>query len=323
MSKNWIAGLCLIVSGLLTAQVNLTQSLTACYALDGNANDQINNLTGTLSAVTPTVDRLNNTSSALEFSGNTGSFVELPNHPLLKPSNAISFSAWIKPVILTNQYLLMTRNPAGSNFEAYCLSLENVGGQLRAAVKKGDGSGNATVYFGTNNLALNTWHHLVITMDNSSMSLYSNGTLVASGPVSFVFNYFAGKTIVLGGTNDVIYNAPFKGSMDNIRFYNRILNASEVSQLYLTDPACVDVTALSSNNAIKQEIRIFPNPSNGKFNIKSIEQINTIEVYDIVGNLVLQTNDKTEINLGDKPTGVYFVRVKVGEQVITQKIIKD
>lgn len=65
MNKKWVTGFALLTSGFLTAQVNLSQSLTACYTLDGNGTEAINNLTATLSAVTATVDRFNNPSSAI------------------------------------------------------------------------------------------------------------------------------------------------------------------------------------------------------------------------------------------------------------------
>ena len=98
--------LSILFAGCLSAQVNLTSSLTACYALDGNTNEPINNLTGTLSAVTPTVNRLSQANSAMAFNGTPSSFIQLPNNPLLK-ANAVSFSAWAK-TNSTNTCLLYT-----------------------------------------------------------------------------------------------------------------------------------------------------------------------------------------------------------------------
>lgn len=115
----------IIIIGVANSQT-LTTSLTACYALNSNANDPINSLNGTLSAVTTTVDRFNTPNSAFYFSGASNSFIELPNSPLLKPSNAISFSAWIKPnsPFTYAQYVVVTKNNSNGIFiESYALTV--------------------------------------------------------------------------------------------------------------------------------------------------------------------------------------------------------
>lgn len=228
----------LLVNACVFSQVNLNSSLTACYALNGNASEPINTLTGTLSAVTATVDRFSNASSALAFNGSTVSYVELPDSPLLKPTNAISFSAWIKTNVLTSQYILMTKNSAVSNFEAYCLTIVNLSGQCKFRAQKGDGLGGTVIVTGTNSLSASTWYHVTVTIDNSNINLYTNGSLVATTALTIPFNYMTNKKVILGGSNEPAFNLPFNGSMDNIRFYNRVLNASEVSQLYTLDPSC-------------------------------------------------------------------------------------
>ena len=322
MNKKLITGLALLVNGFLSAQVNLSQSLTACYTLDGNGTEPINNLTATLSAVTPTVDRFNNPSSAIAFNGSALSYIELPDNPLLKPTNAFSFSGWIKTSDSVDQYILMTKNPAFSNFESYDLHLGNSAGALRIRAKKGDGSGNSSIITGTNTINTNTWYHFALTIDNNNLNLYTNGSLVASAPTTFAFSYQANKNIILGGSNEPNFDLPFTGSMDNLRFYNRILSASEINQLYLTDPTCI-VSSVASFSDSKIELKIFPNPSAGKFTVNTDEEVEEMEVHDILGKSILKTNNNTEINLSDEPEGVYFIKLKINGQIITRKIIKD
>lgn len=323
MNKKLIAGLALLVSGFLSAQVNLSQSLTACYALDGNGTEPINNLTATLSAITPTVDRFNNPSSALAFNGTASSYIELPDNPLLKPTNAFSFSGWIKTSVSVDQYILMTKNPTFSNFESYDLHLGNFAGQLRIRAKKGDGSGNSTIITGTNAINPNTWYHFALTMDNNNLNLYTDGNLVASSSTTFQFSYQANKNIILGGSNEPSFNLPFTGAMDNLRFYNRILSASEINQLYLTDPVCINATSVASFSDTKNDLKIFPNPSAGKFTIHATEEISEIKLYDMFGKFILSVNDKTEIDLSDKPNGVYLAKLKINGEILNYKIIKE
>lgn len=220
---------------------SLTTSLNACYALDGNANDAISSLNGTLSSVTSTVNRFGNTNSAYSFNGTASSYIQLPNNALLKPTNAISFSAWIKPETLPSaigSYILYTKNAASSNFEAYALVIYNAGAAgHKFRVAKGDGMGSVSFVDGTTSLVTNTWYHVAFTMDNSQLKIYINGVLENTTVTSYSFNYDPTRYVYFGGTNET-YNLPYNGALDNARFYNRILSASEISQLYLTDPNC-------------------------------------------------------------------------------------
>ena len=227
-------------------------SLVACYALDGNANDPISSLNGTLSSVTSTANRFNNANSAYYFSGNSSSFIQLPNNSLLKPTNAISFSAWIKVSVLptgtvVGNYILFTKNAAFSNFEAYSLVTYNAGGSgTKFRAIKGDGSGGVTVADGTTSIAANTWYHVAFTIDNTQIKIYINGVLEATSSLSYGFSYDTSKFVYFGGTND-FYNLPFQGTIDNARFYSGILSASDVSLLYTSDPNCTNSPGLALN----------------------------------------------------------------------------
>lgn len=222
------------------AQVNLSSSLSACYALNGNGAEPINNLSGTLSAVTATLDRFSAASSALYFSGSNSSYISLPNSPLIRPLNGISFSAWVKPSLLAGQMVVVfTKNTSGSFFTAYGLTIENIGTGYVFRANRQNGSSNDIVNASTL-LSLNTWYHVAFAMDNTTFKIYVNGVLEGNvSPFITSFAYDATRGVILGGTNEGAYNAPFFGSMDNVRFYNRIITAAEVSALYSTDPSCL------------------------------------------------------------------------------------
>jgi len=238
-----VFGLCLFWK--LKSQTNLNVGLTACYALNGNALEPINNLNGTLGAITTTLDRYSNANSAIKFLGSASSFIELPDDPLLKPTNELSFSAFIKFDLLNApQYIVFTKNNANSNFESYALVTAIVNGNYRFRVHKGDGTGSTTLITGTTNIQIGTWYHVAITMDNSNLNIYVNGVLENTITTSHSFNYQNNKKVYLGGTNESSFNGPFNGSLDNVRFYNRFLNPAEITSLLILDPVCLPATQL-------------------------------------------------------------------------------
>jgi hypothetical protein len=227
---------------------NLTSSLSACYALNGNGSEPINNLTGTLSAITNTVDRFNNPNSASFFNGTTSSFISLPNNSLLK-ATSVSFSGWIKLNALNSQIIVFAHNGCVSFHEGYQLALASVGpGNSRFQIAKANNScsfGGQAFFNGATPIVQSTWYHVGFYIGSDSLKLYVNGVLdgTMANPNPITYNPLS--NVYLGGTN-IAFNLPFVGTLDNVRFYNRKLTGTEFNLLYLTDPACI--TSVSNPN---------------------------------------------------------------------------
>jgi hypothetical protein len=307
--------------------VDLTASLTACYALNANANDPISSLNGTLGAVTATVDRNSTSNSAYSFSGAAASNISLPNDAKLK-SSEFSFAAWIKPVIINNsQYILFTKNTASSNFEAYALSFGSTG---LFTVTKGN-NGSVVSVSSTGSVSSNTWHHVAFTFNSSSLQIYLDGSPAGSNNSQLAVNYDATKNVYLGGSNET-FNLPFTGSIDNVRFYNRMINSTEISLLYAQDPSCstnVTVTPTGIHQPLNESLfTIYPNPTNGFITIKSSS--NTIlnyRVFDVIGKQVLAETTLIEsnqvIDVTTLSKGIYFLSVKIDDEIFIKKFIKE
>jgi len=159
------------------------------------------------------------------------------------------------------------------------------------------------------------------------MRIYVNGTLEnTTTSVIQSFNYNPDSFEIIGGTNENDFNQPFTGNIDNLRFYGRTINASEVSALFTTDPECVSTVSLLKSED-NDYFDLYPNPSNGKFSIRVSKHIkNDILVYNVLGEIVLRINAETElrkIDLSEKPSGIYFAKLKVGERLLTKKFIKE
>ena len=81
------------------------------------------------------------------------------------------------------------------------------------------------------------------------------------------------------------------------------------------------VDAVDDNE--KQMAQIFPNPSNGSFNLNLGEGQWDVEVYDITGRKVYEGRHEGQsaIDLGQCPKGMYFLKAKNESQEITSKMM--
>ena len=77
------------------------------------------------------------------------------------------------------------------------------------------------------------WHHLVITRSSQQVLMYVDGELASKTPTTAALNIASNAPWLIGDHpckgNSIV---PFKGLIDDVRFYNRYLTASEVRALY-------------------------------------------------------------------------------------------
>ena len=68
---------------------------------------------------------------------------------------------------------------------------------------------------------------------------------------------------------------------------------------------------------------VYPNPSNGVFNLNLGQGQWRVQVYDIMGRLVQenQCDGKAVLNLGHQPQGLYFLKAMQGSKEINQKLM--
>lgn len=91
---------------------------------------------------------------------------------------------------------------------------------------------------------------------------------------------------------------------------------------------CVkDLTAGTQYLIPENEIKIYPNPSNGKIWI-SVEESQRLSssIYDITGHLIFQqtlTNKTNLIDISFLPSGVYVIKVVGSEFSVVQKLVKE
>ena len=120
-------------------------------------------------------------------------------------------------------------------------------------------------------------------------------------------------------------------------FFQNFLNIDSCS-MNSTDPYgsvffVAKLKFLSNNVSIntpisKEGIIFYPNPTNSYLNIEQSGQsykASSIKIYDCNGRLVLSQiseNNTTKININELKSGIYFIRISDGKNVLSKKFIK-
>ena len=82
---------------------------------------------------------------------------------------------------------------------------------------------------------------------------------------------------------------------------------------------------LSLDDNIIEGFSLYPNPVNDRLHLNAIDAINNISIYNLLGQEVMSSRPEvsnTEVDMSNLPTGMYIVKVKVGEQLGTYKVVK-
>ena len=143
--------------------------------------------------------------------------------PLFNLTSPITVSAWVKNVI--NEGIVFSASGGGVGYGngEYIFYYEN-----KTIVIQGANSG--AKYYQFPQLNLNQWSNLVMTRDASNnMSVYLNGI----GSTTGAQNYSNTLQMNQIGRYSAFYNQyNVKGSIGEVKIYNRVLSATEVLQNY-------------------------------------------------------------------------------------------
>jgi len=201
--------------------------LLAWYAFDGSLGDS----NGVFGAGTVTGNKIDVAGgslayeagvkgSAAVFNGSSG--VRLPNG--LITSNTYTVSVWLKPAQLT---ALAPAFFGARNGDSWISLLPKGHDFVNGASMLWSGTAWYDAGLGMN-IPVGQWTHMAFTVNNGAVNVYVNGVKRFSG-ANFpnVFTSASG-TFALGVN---WWDAPYKGSMDELRIYGRALSDSEVAGL--------------------------------------------------------------------------------------------
>lgn len=176
--------------------------------------------------------------AALSFDG--AHFVKVAHSSVLEPKK-ISVEAWVKAEPTSDDTVLpyvvaKSGNKCESAAYAIYLRKDSAGNLGVPYFYIHDGVSYVESPEGAASLWDGKWHHLVGTYDQKAVRLYVDGVQIGTGTPStapIAYSNFNNKDLYIGdydGISDICtdYNGNYVGQIDEVRIWNKALNAIEV-----------------------------------------------------------------------------------------------
>lgn len=277
--KYYKAVLMLLFVVLITVRFS-AQSMVAYYPFNGNANDETGNgNNGTVIGAVLTMDRFGQVDKAYEFVS--------PNH-IEVPANVSFFN---------NQFTISYWSKIGSYFGERgvfsCVGQDGGYQQYYSGTSfaylilynflPGGGFGSANI---SNPPPVGSWHHFAVTYEklgtNASITmLYVDGQWVKTDNFDLAIGYPGGNIFHIGQNHGGVN---FQGVLDDIRVYDAVLDAAEISALYNTEMSCPSPNECLVSSSANQ------GPGTLRFAIENIEDGGVITFQQAGSSPSIQSN---------------------------------
>ena len=227
--------------GQLGNAQGLDQGLVGWWKFDGDATDSSGNGNdGTVNGATLTTDRHGQANGAYSFDG-VDDYILVPHNSSLdfNKNDPHTISVWVYAFNSSHSGSIMEKWVSASAAPyPYVIRFSNdVISHLRY-----DGVSSPSLSF-SSALLSTEFVHVTFSSDGSTRSLFSNGVLVDSGPVTGGLGPISNSDDLYIGKRGGISVRNFNGLIDDIRIYNRALSASEISALYILESQPEDPSA--------------------------------------------------------------------------------
>jgi len=314
----------LVISfGKVFAQIP-TNGLIGKYSFSGNANNEVGNIAnGIVSGATLTANRCGIANSAYHFSP-PNDYISISNFRILT-NNEISFSLWAKADMLTSNCMVML---APDNWHDRCVMCAEYHASPSMVIWD---YGNCTINGRTavEDVAYDTdWHHYVFTVSISQneKKIFRDSVCISSQPFQSSLVENLREIYIGGGTDWSGGGINFRGSIDDIRIYNRGLSSDEVEQLYHENACSSAGIEFNTFSDSENQIRVYPNPVNDQLFIDGLEQNNAIEIINAQFQIIQTfkiSSANTTINLSKLSSGVYTIKIQADNGITVKRFVKQ
>ena len=267
-------------SQLLTiVEPNIPQDLIAWYPLDNDALDYSGNGNNGINySALPTNDRHGNEDGAYVFDG-IDDYIGLPDN-LLSQHPSLSFFSWVKISDYGNGgSALSASNGGGCDELIHFQSDGDYVNQLNVVNNPGS---IVTTQF---DIPLDQWLYVGATYDGVTFTSYLNGVAIGTKVLNGGATAYVGP-VAIGRRACGIYE--FKGSIDDVRLYEKALTAEEILEQYQANnwnPAPLipkDLQAIAGNAEISLNWNSVPDHDLAKYRIYRGLSSQTKTLYDSV-----------------------------------------
>lgn len=278
-----------------------TIGLIKSFSFNNSPSDDTNSVSFTTSnasfPITYTAGR-SGAGQALVTTASATRTCNIPNLPIGKTDRTISF--W---------YYHTTFNPITSyaSFNYGASSQYNMFGfYLNSTSVFFQGfSYDQSFYNGTTNSSI--WYHAVVVFESENAKIYINGVL--KGTIARPLINTTLTSFKIGA---------FAGAVDDLKIYDRALKQADITSLYNNN-----TLSTSDFNEYNLKVSMYPNPVQDILKIDTENAIQSVEIYNIQGQKVLESNEN-KINISNLKPAVYLVRMEdENGGVATKRIIKE
>ncbi|HET9826023.1 MAG TPA: LamG domain-containing protein [Chitinophagaceae bacterium] len=199
---------------------NLDSGLVGRYEFDGNLKEYSGKLADAVASISGadnyTVDRKGNVNRAIKFNGRYG--LDIFKVPLTFNT---SVAVWVEYDAIAPSPNYFAKGDQGI-LPDFSQDNDNYWGVVSTPVTSGVPSGSID----------NHWHHLVATYDGNELKFYVDGSFIGNSlnPCPLALPVGATTHCQLGYSTQV--GSVWYGSMDDLRYYTRVLSAADVKSLY-------------------------------------------------------------------------------------------
>ncbi|MEI8291903.1 MAG: LamG domain-containing protein [Verrucomicrobiota bacterium] len=222
------------------AQSFVTNGLVAYYPFNGNANDASGNgNNGIASNIQSAANRFGQASAAYKFNGIQsagGSQVVVMNNLLNLGQSEYTINFWFESDTNTQAACLFATYNSDTGLGIDFTPQTSLG-SVCYFIGNGTGTWNLAGRYGlaTNQYQLNKWYCATLSKSNVVYSFYINGQLCDKATNASALSYNWNDGIRIGAYQPG--SQVFKGSIDDVRIYNRALSTNEVAQLFALESA--------------------------------------------------------------------------------------
>lgn len=202
-----------------------------------STEDEITHLKAKLVGIHFTDDRFGNEGNAVYMSGNKFSYISLGNDPRLKQKNGsislwvnMEYRIWSGAGVECNPFIVTKYTNLSDFFESYAIYYMLRTKKL-VAFSVQDSTRESSIV-SLNTYKLNQWHHLVLSYDYNTLRFYIDGKLQGEMKKKFETKFISTDSVMVGSLANKRNDRFLSGAVDDIAFYDYVLNDDEVLALY-------------------------------------------------------------------------------------------